>query len=231
MSGGKSPAAAPVVSEGAGGDGGPGSGPARSGCCSSARLSPRQRLDSAASGRKMAAAGGGSSVNPFLSDSEEDEPEEARPGGGSSSSTEPGGPAYPARRREEAAAAGSPEELPGLRAAGDAAGAGGGAAAGDPPRVSMDAMAAQLLRDQFLLTALELHTELLESGRELPRLRDFFSNPGNFERQSGTPPAGGGLGGGVLGGAGGREPGSGQLSKCLLLAGAGSGAVLGRART
>ncbi|XP_015709998.1 RAB11-binding protein RELCH isoform X1 [Coturnix japonica] len=162
----------------------------------------------------MAAAGGGSSVNPFLSDSEEDEPEEARPGGGgSSSSTEPGGPAYPARRREEAAAVGSPEELPGLRAAGDTAGPGGGAAAGEPPRVSMDAMAAQLLRDQFLLTALELHTELLESGRELPRLRDFFSNPGNFERQSGTPPAGGGLGGSVLGGAGGREPGSGQLNR------------------
>uniref|UniRef100_A0A8C9F956 RAB11 binding and LisH domain, coiled-coil and HEAT repeat containing n=1 Tax=Pavo cristatus TaxID=9049 RepID=A0A8C9F956_PAVCR len=161
----------------------------------------------------MAAAGGGSSVNPFLSDSEEDEPEEARPGGGSSSSTEPGGPAYPVRRREEAAAVGSPEELPGLRAAGDAAGAGGGAAAGEPPRVSMDAMAAQLLRDQFLLTALELHTELLESGRELPRLRDFFSNPGNFERQSGTPPAGGGLGGSVLGGAGGREPCSGQLNR------------------
>uniref|UniRef100_A0A7M4FH38 RAB11 binding and LisH domain, coiled-coil and HEAT repeat containing n=1 Tax=Crocodylus porosus TaxID=8502 RepID=A0A7M4FH38_CROPO len=37
--------------------------------------------------------------------------------------------------------------------------------------------------------ALELHTELLECGRELPRLRDYFSNPGNFERQSGTPPA------------------------------------------
>ncbi|NXD64829.1 K1468 protein, partial [Eolophus roseicapillus] len=80
----------------------------------------------------------------------------------------------------------------------------------------MDAIAAQLLRDQFLLTALELHTELLESGRELPRLRDFFSNPGNFERQSGTPPAGGalsGLGGSVLGGAGGREPGTGQLNR------------------
>lgn len=159
-----------------------------------------------------AAAGGGGSVNPFLSDSEEDEPEEPRPGGGSSSSTEPGGLAYPQQQSEPAA--GSPEELPGLRAAapGDAA-----AGAGELPRVPMDAIAAQLLRDQFLLTALELHTELLESGRELPRLRDFFSNPGNFERQSGTPPAGGALGslGGSsgLGGAGGREPGAGQLSK------------------
>ncbi|XP_077410252.1 RAB11-binding protein RELCH homolog isoform X6 [Vanacampus margaritifer] len=56
-------------------------------------------------------------------------------------------------------------------------------------RVSVDVIAAQLLRDQYILTALEFHTELLESGRELPRLRDYFSNPGNFERQSGTPPA------------------------------------------
>ncbi|XP_029955399.1 RAB11-binding protein RELCH homolog isoform X1 [Salarias fasciatus] len=56
-------------------------------------------------------------------------------------------------------------------------------------RVSVDTIAAQLLRDQYILTALEFHTELLEAGRELPRLRDYFSNPGNFERQSGTPPA------------------------------------------
>uniref|UniRef100_A0AAQ5ZW54 LisH domain-containing protein n=1 Tax=Amphiprion ocellaris TaxID=80972 RepID=A0AAQ5ZW54_AMPOC len=55
-------------------------------------------------------------------------------------------------------------------------------------RVSVDVIAAQLLRDQYILTALEFHTELLEAGRELPRLRDYFSNPGNFERQSGTPP-------------------------------------------
>ncbi|XP_059182579.1 RAB11-binding protein RELCH homolog isoform X2 [Centropristis striata] len=56
-------------------------------------------------------------------------------------------------------------------------------------RISVDAIAAQLLRDQYILTALEFHTELLEAGRDLPRLRDYFSNPGNFERQSGTPPA------------------------------------------
>ncbi|XP_077592008.1 RAB11-binding protein RELCH homolog isoform X6 [Stigmatopora nigra] len=56
-------------------------------------------------------------------------------------------------------------------------------------RVSVDVIASQLLRDQYILTALEFHTELLEAGRELPRLRDYFSNPGNFERQSGTPPA------------------------------------------
>ena len=48
--------------------------------------------------------------------------------------------------------------------------------------VSLDVVAAKLIRDSFLLTALELHTELVESGRELLRLRDFFSNPANFER-------------------------------------------------
>lgn len=86
--------------------------------------------------------------------------------------------------------------------------------------MSIDAIAAQLLRDQYLLTALELHTELLESGRELPRLRDYFSNPGNFERQSGTPPGMGppGIPGAAgLGSAGGREPsttsGGGQLNR------------------
>ncbi|KAM4718716.1 RAB11-binding protein RELCH homolog isoform 3-T3 [Anableps anableps] len=62
-------------------------------------------------------------------------------------------------------------------------------AGGVETRVSVDVIAAQLLRDQYILTALEFHTELLEAGRELPRLRDYFSNPGNFERQSGTPPA------------------------------------------
>ncbi|XP_038626462.1 RAB11-binding protein RELCH isoform X1 [Tachyglossus aculeatus] len=72
-------------------------------------------------------------------------------------------------------------------AAGAGAAAVGRRARGSPApvRVAVDAIAAQLLRDQYVLTALELHTELLESGRELPRLRDYFSNPGNFERQTG----------------------------------------------
>ena len=47
--------------------------------------------------------------------------------------------------------------------------------------VSWDSIAAKLLRDNYVLTALELYTEFIESGRELPRLRDYFSNPGNFE--------------------------------------------------
>ncbi|KAL8571755.1 hypothetical protein ACOMHN_051122 [Nucella lapillus] len=59
----------------------------------------------------------------------------------------------------------------------------------DAPDISWDGIANKLLKDNFILTALELHTELVESGRELPRLRDYFSNPGNFERtKDDTPP-------------------------------------------
>ncbi|XP_054716426.1 RAB11-binding protein RELCH homolog [Uloborus diversus] len=47
---------------------------------------------------------------------------------------------------------------------------------------SLDKLATKLLKHNFILTALEFHTELVESGRELPRLRDYFSNPGNFEK-------------------------------------------------
>ncbi|XP_075226057.1 RAB11-binding protein RELCH homolog [Lycorma delicatula] len=47
--------------------------------------------------------------------------------------------------------------------------------------ISYSEIANKLLRDKFFLTALELHTELVESGREIPRLKEFFSNPGNFE--------------------------------------------------
>ena len=47
--------------------------------------------------------------------------------------------------------------------------------------VTWDEIASKLLQDRLLLTALELHAELSEAGSELPRLRDFFSNPANFE--------------------------------------------------
>ncbi|CAD5117095.1 DgyrCDS5906 [Dimorphilus gyrociliatus] len=49
-------------------------------------------------------------------------------------------------------------------------------------RISWDHIARKLLEEQYLLTALELHTELIEAGRENSKLRDFFSNPANFER-------------------------------------------------
>ncbi|CAG0880481.1 unnamed protein product [Darwinula stevensoni] len=48
--------------------------------------------------------------------------------------------------------------------------------------LSFDQIAEKLLEENLLLTALELHTEVVESGREIGRLRDYFSNPGNFER-------------------------------------------------
>uniref|UniRef100_A0A8B9LX55 RAB11 binding and LisH domain, coiled-coil and HEAT repeat containing n=1 Tax=Astyanax mexicanus TaxID=7994 RepID=A0A8B9LX55_ASTMX len=137
------------------------------------------------------------SVNPFnVSDSEEEaEPQrsdERSPGAVAPAGRSPG-PFSPQAEQEPGALpfpnsriSPSADSAQGLPVVG-VAGLGGG---GAEPRVSVDAIAAQLLRDQYILTALELHTELLEAGRELPRLRDYFSNPGNFERQSGTPPAG-----------------------------------------
>ncbi|CAH2217186.1 jg2770 [Pararge aegeria aegeria] len=50
------------------------------------------------------------------------------------------------------------------------------------PRLAYEDIATKLLKDNFFLTALELHTELVENGKELPQLREFFSNPGNFEQ-------------------------------------------------
>ncbi|XP_030831289.1 RAB11-binding protein RELCH homolog isoform X1 [Strongylocentrotus purpuratus] len=55
---------------------------------------------------------------------------------------------------------------------------------GPKEELSYDSIAVKLLKDNLWLSALELHTELTENGRQLPRLRDYFSNPGNFEKQS-----------------------------------------------
>lgn len=132
------------------------------------------------------------SVNPFNTSDSEEETERRRRDGGESEQRSPSdeaqgpspGPFSPPPADAD------PSALGGLLSSSRtvaALGPGGGGA--EPPRVSVDAIAAQLLRDQYILTALELHTELLEAGRELPRLRDYFSNPGNFERQSATPPA------------------------------------------
>ena len=49
-------------------------------------------------------------------------------------------------------------------------------------KVTLDQIASILLKQNFILTALEFHTELAETGRELPRLKDYFSNPANFEQ-------------------------------------------------
>ena len=42
-------------------------------------------------------------------------------------------------------------------------------------------IASRLLDKKLYLSALELYYELLENNLEVPVLRDFFSNPGNFE--------------------------------------------------
>jgi hypothetical protein len=49
-----------------------------------------------------------------------------------------------------------------------------------------DTVAKFLLKNRFCLTALEFYTELLENGYDLPRLREYFSNPANFEGSSST---------------------------------------------
>ncbi|XP_011504966.1 PREDICTED: lisH domain and HEAT repeat-containing protein KIAA1468 homolog [Ceratosolen solmsi marchali] len=47
--------------------------------------------------------------------------------------------------------------------------------------ISYQDIATKLLSERLLLTALELHMELCETDRELPILKDYFSNPNNFE--------------------------------------------------
>uniref|UniRef100_K1PHE9 Uncharacterized protein n=1 Tax=Magallana gigas TaxID=29159 RepID=K1PHE9_MAGGI len=73
-------------------------------------------------------------------------------------------------------------EKPGITATGENDIESQAAKTSDHHELSLDALAASLLKENFVLTALEFHTELLETGREIPRLRDYFSNPGNFER-------------------------------------------------
>jgi len=53
--------------------------------------------------------------------------------------------------------------------------------------ISYEEMAAKLLNEKLFLTALELHAELCEAGNELPILREFFSNPNNFENSNVKP--------------------------------------------
>jgi len=53
----------------------------------------------------------------------------------------------------------------------------------DADDVPVDLIAEQLIKKQYILTALELHTETQERGKELPCLRNYFSNPSNFEQQ------------------------------------------------
>uniref|UniRef100_A0AAZ3PV13 LisH domain-containing protein n=1 Tax=Oncorhynchus tshawytscha TaxID=74940 RepID=A0AAZ3PV13_ONCTS len=136
------------------------------------------------------------SVNPFnLSDSEDEAEQRAEDGVDTERSLSDGAPGLPSNNPFSPQADAEPPALllSSTRTSPSVEGISVAAAAMPSglaeTRVSVDVIAAQLIRDQYFLTALEFHTELLESGRELPRLRDYFSNPGNFERQSGTPPA------------------------------------------
>lgn len=54
-------------------------------------------------------------------------------------------------------------------------------------KLTYNEIAKKLLNEKFLLTALELHAELCESGKELPILRDYFTNTSNFEIQNIKP--------------------------------------------
>lgn len=45
-----------------------------------------------------------------------------------------------------------------------------------------DRIANKLLRSGLILTALELHAELIERNKESARLREYFDNPHNFEK-------------------------------------------------
>lgn len=54
--------------------------------------------------------------------------------------------------------------------------------------ISYEEIASKLLNEKFFLTALELHAELCEAGKELPILREFFANPNNFENSSRPEP-------------------------------------------
>lgn len=56
-------------------------------------------------------------------------------------------------------------------------------------QISYNEIASRLLGDKYILTALELHSELVEAGRELRILRDFFSDPGNFNLQTNEAPS------------------------------------------
>lgn len=51
---------------------------------------------------------------------------------------------------------------------------------------SYEELGARLLEDRLLLSALELYAELGEAGHEILCLKQFFSNPGNFEKSAKT---------------------------------------------
>ena len=47
--------------------------------------------------------------------------------------------------------------------------------------ILLDDIAEELIKHKYILTALELYTELQERGKDLQRLKNYFSNPSNFD--------------------------------------------------
>uniref|UniRef100_H2YBC3 Uncharacterized protein n=1 Tax=Ciona savignyi TaxID=51511 RepID=H2YBC3_CIOSA len=62
--------------------------------------------------------------------------------------------------------------------------------------ISIDDISHELLKRNFALTALEFYTEIQEKGKDQARLRNYFSNPSNFEQQLNTKDAS--ISGGLL---------------------------------
>ena len=65
----------------------------------------------------------------------------------------------------------------------------------EPTDCTIDKIAEGLLKNKYILTALELYTEIQERGKDLKLLRNYFSNPSNFDLPVGFKDA---LGGGNL---------------------------------
>jgi len=51
----------------------------------------------------------------------------------------------------------------------------------DDNGILLDDIAEQLIKNKYVLTALELYTEIQERGKDLQRLKNYFSNPSNFD--------------------------------------------------
>lgn len=50
-----------------------------------------------------------------------------------------------------------------------------------PTNHSLDEIAEELLKNKYILTALEFYTEIQERGNDLHRLKNYFSNPSHFD--------------------------------------------------
>ena len=59
--------------------------------------------------------------------------------------------------------------------------------------ILLDDIAEELIKNKFVLTALELYTEIQERGKDLQRLKNYFSNPSNFDLVVNRDGATGGL--------------------------------------